>query len=117
MDLLERGWAKYLPIVLVAVLFGLGFAQLLRRERKPRSFRRDPIGALKDRSELLTDRVHDVTEELAARLQSSLDELRDRLPDAHTRKPVTHREAFNQRLHDVNGQVQALLKELRSKAA
>ncbi|HEU4326570.1 MAG TPA: hypothetical protein VFS21_25740 [Roseiflexaceae bacterium] len=117
MDLLERGWAKYLPIVLVALLFGFGIAQLLRRERKPRSFRKDPIGALKDRSELLADRAHDVTEELAARLQSSLDELRDRLPDTRARKPLTRRDALNRRLHDLNGQVQALVKDLRSRAA
>ncbi|GAB4198996.1 MAG: hypothetical protein OHK0022_18850 [Roseiflexaceae bacterium] len=117
MDLLERGWAKYLPIVLVALLFGFGITQLLRRERKPRSFRKDPIGALKDRSELLADRAQDATEELAARLQSSLDELRDRLPDARTRKSQKRRATLNRRLHDLNGQVQALVKDLRGKAA
>ena len=35
----DRGFMKYLPIALVALLTAFGIAQLLRRQRKPRSFR------------------------------------------------------------------------------
>lgn len=109
----ERSWATYLSIAGVVLLLAGAVVTLLRRERKPRSFREDPIGAIKDRSELLAGRAQDASEELLKRLQESLGELQGRLPDVNRRKLEKRRAHLNQRLLDLNGQVQALVKDLR----
>jgi len=109
----ERSWATYLSVAGAALLLAGVAAALLRRERKPRSFREDPIGAIKDRSGLLAGRAQDASDELLTRLQESLDELRGRLPDVNRRKLEKRRSHLNHRLADLNSQVQALVKDLR----
>jgi hypothetical protein len=109
----ERGILKYIPLLAVAGLIVLGIVQF-RRQRKPRSFRDDPIGALKDRGEILADRAQGATEEALAMLQDSLDELRGRLPDLNRRRMDKRRKELNKRLGALNTQTQALLKDVRS---
>jgi hypothetical protein len=45
----DNGLTKYLALALAVALAAFGLTRLLQRKRKPRSFREDPIGALKDR--------------------------------------------------------------------
>jgi len=113
MDWNSRGFMKYLPLFGVAALLILGIAQL-RRRRKPRSFREDPIGALKDRGELIADRAQDATEEALGRLQESLDELRGRLPEINRKRLQKRRKDLDKRLAALNAQAQELLKDVRS---
>jgi hypothetical protein len=109
----ERGTLKYLPLLAAAGLVILGILQL-RRQRKPRSFRDDPIGALKDRGEILADRAHGATEDALAMLQESLDEIRGRLPELNRKRMDKRRKELNKRLGVLNTQAQALLKDFRS---
>jgi hypothetical protein len=113
MDWNERSFAKYLPVLGIAILLVLGVAQL-RRRRKPRSFREDPIGALKDRSELFADRAQEASEEALSRLQESLDELRGRLPEFNRKRMDKRRKELNKRIAALNTQAQDLLKDVRS---
>jgi hypothetical protein len=113
MDWNERGIVKYLPLLGVAILLIVGIAQL-RRRRKPRSFREDPIGALKDRGEIIADRAQGATEEALGRLQESLDELRGRLPEFNRKRMDKRRKELNKRLATLNAQAQALVKDVRS---
>ena len=109
----ERSFMKFLPMVAAFVLLGIGIAQL-RQRRRPRSFREDPIGALRDRSELIADRAQGATEEALGRLQESLDEIRGRLPELNRRRMDKRRKELNKRLTLLGDQAQDLLKELRS---
>ena len=113
----ERNVMKYLPVVGVAALIALGVWQLINRQRKPRSFREDPIGALKDRSEIVANRAQEATEEALARIQESLDEIRGRLPELNRRKLEKNRKVLNQRLAVLSDQAQTLLKDLRANNA
>jgi hypothetical protein len=109
----ERGMMKYLPLVAAAGLLVFGIMQF-RRQRKPRSFREDPIGALKDRGEMIADRAQGATEDALALLQESLDELRGRLPELNRKRMDKRRKELNKRLAVLNAQAQALLKDVRS---
>ena len=110
----DRAMMKYLPLVFAAVGIAIAIVQLLRRPRKPRSFRADPIGALKDRSEMVAGKAQEAGEEALARLQATLDEIRDRLPDVNRKSLQRNRKEFNKRIADVSNQAQDLLKELRA---
>ncbi|HET9221157.1 MAG TPA: hypothetical protein VFO07_01570 [Roseiflexaceae bacterium] len=109
----ERGILKYLPVLAAAGLVIFGILQL-RRQRKPRSFRDDPIGALKDRGGILADRAQGATEDALAMLQETLDEIRGRLPELNRRRMDKRRKELNKRLGVLNTQAQALLKDVRS---
>ena len=113
MDLHERGLMKFVPLLAVAGLVAFAIMQL-RRQRKPRSFREDPIGALKDRGEMIADRAQGATEEALAMLQESLDEIRGRLPELNRKRMDKRRKELNKRLGALNAQAQALLKDVRS---
>jgi hypothetical protein len=113
MDWNERGFMKYVPLLAAVILLLVGVAQL-RRRRKPRSFREDPIGALRDRGEMIADRAQGATEEALARLQESLDEVRGRLPEFNRKRMDKRRKELNKRLGMLNAQAQALLKDMRS---
>src|SRR5919112_2596165 len=63
------GYMKFLPAGLVAIVLGIAAILLLRRPRKPRSFREDPVGALKDRGEIVASKAQEATEEALARIQ------------------------------------------------
>src|SRR5919109_1497791 len=108
----ERGMMKYLALAAAAILLVFGITQF-RRQRKPRSFREDPIGALKDRSEIVATKAQGATEEALARLQESLDEIRSRLPEINRKRLEKRRKEFNHRLAVLGDQAQELLKELR----
>ena len=95
----DRGMLKYLPIALAAIVVAaFGIARMLRRQRKPRSFREDPIGALKDRSEIVAGKAQEVSEEALARLQAAIDDLRERLPDVDRKTIQRGRKEANRRL-------------------
>ena len=68
MDWTERSFMRFVPLGAAVLLLVVGIARILQR-RKPRSFRDDPIGALKDRSEIIADRAQEASEEALARLQ------------------------------------------------
>jgi hypothetical protein len=104
---------RYLPLLGLAILLIVAITQL-RRQRRPRSFREDPIGALKDRSELIADRAQEATEEALGRLQESLDELRGRLPEFNRKRMQKRRKELNKRIGALNAQAQDLLKDVRS---
>lgn len=114
--MMERGYTRFLPLVFLAVLVGVVISQL-RRRRRLRSFREDPIGALKDRSELVADKAQLATEEALTRIQDSLDELRGRLPELNRRKKERgierQRRELNKRLVGLNNQAQALVRDVR----
>lgn len=110
----ERGFMKYLPLVGAAILLVVGIAQFFAKRRKPRSFREDPIGALKDRSELVAERAHEATEEALARLQESIDEIRGRLPEFGRKQQDKYRKDLSHRLTNLSDQAQSLLKDLRA---
>ncbi len=109
----ERGFMKYLPLVGAAILLIVGIAQFTKR-RKPRSFREDPIGALKDRSELVAGRAQEATEEAVARLQELIDEIRGRLPEFGRKQQDKYRKDLGHRLTTLSDQAQSLLKDLRA---
>ena len=111
----DRTYMKYLPVALVGILaLAFGIAQLLRRQRKPRSFREDPIGALKDRSEMVAGKAQEATEEALARLQATLDDIRERLPEVNSKNLRRGRKEANKRIADLSSQAQDLVKELRA---
>lgn len=110
----ERSFLKFVPFVVAIALIAFGIAQLLRRQRKPRSFREDPIGALKDRGEIVAGKAQEASEEALARLQESLDEIRERLPDFNRRRAQKSRKELNGRIAALTGQAQELLRELRA---
>ncbi len=109
----ERGMLKYLPLIAAAGLVIFGILRF-RRQRKPRSFREDPFGALKDHSEILADRAQGATEDALAMLQDTLDEIRGRLPELNRRRMDKRRKELNKRLGALNTQAQAALKDVRS---
>ena len=109
----ERSFLKFVPFAVAIGLIVFGVVQLLRRQRKPRSFREDPIGALKDRGQIVAGRAQEATEEALGRLQESLDEIRDRLPDFNRRSRKSRKE-LNGRLGELTSQAQELLRELRA---
>jgi hypothetical protein len=113
MELDERGLMKYAMLIGAAALLAGGIVRLLRRH-KPRSFRDDPIGALKDRGGMIADRAQEATEDALARLQESLDEIRGRLPEFNRKRMVKRRIVLNTRLAALNEQAQALVKDVRS---
>ena len=53
----QEDYMKFLPAGLVAIVLGVAAILLLRRPRKPRSFRDDPVGALKDRGEIVAGKA------------------------------------------------------------
>ena len=110
----DRTYMKYLPLVFAGILAALGITQLLRRQRKPRSFREDPIGALKDHSEIVAGKAQEVSEEALARLQATLDDIRDRMPDVNSKSVRRSRKEVNKRIADLSSQAQDLVKELRA---
>jgi hypothetical protein len=110
----REGLMKYLPLAGVALLLAFGITQLLRRQRKPRSFRDDPIGALKDHSEIVAGKAQDATEEALARVQETLEEIRGRLPEVNRKRLEKRRKELNKQIAALSDQAQGLLKELRS---
>jgi hypothetical protein len=110
----ERALMKYVPFALAAILAAFGISQLLRRQRRPRSFREDPIGALRDRSEIVAGKAQEATEEALARLQATLDDIRDRLPDVNSKSFRRSRKEMNKRIADISSQAQEILKDLRA---
>jgi len=109
----ERSLTKYAPLLAAAALLVVGLVRL-RQRRKPRSFREDPIGALKERGGMIADRAQGATEDALARLQESLDELRGRLPELNRKRMDKRRKEVNKRLAVLSDQAQALLKDVRS---
>ena len=107
-------YMKYLPGALAAIVLGIAAVLLLRRPRKPRSFREDPVGALKDRSEIVAGKAQEATEEALARIQETIEEIRGRLPDVNRKQFDKRRKQVNQRLAVLSDQAQDLLKELRA---
>ena len=110
----REDYMKFLPAGLVALVLGVAAVFLLRRPRKPRSFREDPVGALKDRSEMVASKAQEATEEALARIQETLEEIRGRLPDVNRKQLDKRRKQVNQRLAVLSDQAQDLLKELRA---
>ena len=110
----QEDYMKFLPAGLVALVLGVAAVFLLRRPRKPRSFREDPVGALKDRSEMVASKAQEATEEALARIQETFDEIRGRLPDVNRKQFNKRRKQVNQRLAVLSDQAQDLLKELRA---
>jgi hypothetical protein len=110
----REDYMKFLPAGLVAIVLGVAAILLLRRPRKPRSFREDPVGALKDRSEIVASKAQEATEEALARIQETIEEIRGRLPDVNRKQFDKRRKAVNQQLAVLSDQAQALLKELRA---
>ena len=110
----NEGYMKFLPAGLVAIVLGVAAVLLLRRPRKPRSFREDPVGALKDRSEIVAGKAQEATEEALARIQEAIEEIRGRLPDVNRKQFDKRRKQLNQRLAVLGDQAQDLLKELRA---
>ena len=110
----REDYMKYLPAALVAILLGIAAVVLLRRPRKPRSFREDPVGALKDRGEMVAGKAQEATEEALARIQETIEEIRGRLPDVNRKQLQKRRKELNQRLAMLGDQAQELLKELRA---
>ena len=110
----DRSMLKYLPLALAVVLAVFGISRLLQRKRKPRSFREDPIGALKDRSEIVANKAQEASGEALARLQATLEEIRDRLPEVDKKGLRRGRKEVNSRIADLSSQAQGLVKELRS---
>jgi hypothetical protein len=107
-------YMRFLPAGLAAIVLGVAAILLLRRPRKPRSFRDDPVGALKDRSEIVASKAQEATEEALARIQETLEEIRGRLPDVNRKQLAKRRKQLNQRLGLLGDQAQELLKELRA---
>ena len=110
----REDYMKFLPAGLVAIVLGVAAILLLRRPRKPRSFRDDPVGALKDRSEIVASKAQEATEDALARIQETIEEIRGRLPDVNRKQFEKRRKALNQRLAVLGDQAQDLLKELRA---
>jgi hypothetical protein len=110
----REDYMKYLPAALVAILLGVAAILLLRRPRKPRSFREDPVGALKDRGEIVAGKAQEATEEALARIQETIEEIRGRLPEVNRKQLHKRRKELNQRLAVLGDQAQELLKELRA---
>jgi hypothetical protein len=113
----EQSAFKMAPLAIAAALLAFGIALLLRRQRKPRSFRDDPLGALKDHSEIVASRAQEATGDALERLQESLDEIRDRLPEFNRRRFQKGRKELNGRVVELTSQAQDLLKELRANAS
>ena len=102
----REDYMKYLPAALAAILLGFAAVLLLRRPRKPRSFREDPVGALKDRSEIVAGKAQEATEEALARIQETIEEIRGRLPDVNRKQLQKRRKELNQRLALLGDQAQ-----------
>ena len=110
----QEDYMKFLPAGLVALVLGVAAVFLLRRPRKPRSFREDPVGALKDRGGIVAGKAQEATEEALARIQETIEEIRGRLPDVNRKQFEKRRKQLNQRLAVLGDQAQDLLKELRA---
>lgn len=110
----NNGFVKYFVLALAVGLAAFGITRLLRRQRKPRSFREDPIGALKDRSQIVANKAQAAREDAFERLQTTLDEIRDRLPEVNGKPARRGRKDLNKRVASLSGQAQDLLKELRA---
>jgi len=110
----QEDYMKFLPAGLVGIVLGVAAALLLRQPRKPRSFRDDAFGALKDRGEIVADKALEATEEALARIQDTIEEIRGRLPDVNRKQFDKRRKQVNQRLAVLSDQAQDLLKELRA---
>ncbi|HNP72894.1 MAG TPA: hypothetical protein PLO33_10185 [Kouleothrix sp.] len=109
----ENGYGKYVALAFALILAGFGITRLLQRQRKPRSFRDDPIGALKDRSEIVANKAQIASEEALTRIQATLEEIRDRLPEVSNKQIQRGRKDLTKRINDLTGQAQDLVKELR----
>src|ERR1700712_5171434 len=110
----NEDYMKFLPAGVVALVLGIAAVLLLRRPRKPRSFRDDPIGALKDHSEIVAGKAQDATEEALARVQETIEEIRGRLPEINRKRLDKRRKEMNKQIPALSDQAQSLLKELRS---
>ncbi len=110
----RESYMKFLPAGLVAIVLGVAAVLLLRRPHKPRSFREDPVGALKDRGEMVAGKAQEATEEALARIQETIEEIRGRLPEVNRKRFDKRRKQLNQRLAVLGDQAQDLLKELRA---
>ena len=110
----REDYMKFLPAGLVAIVLGVAAVLLLRRPRKPRSFREDPVGALKDRGEIVAGKAQEATEEALARIQETIEEIRGRLPDVNRKQFEKRRKQLNHQLAVLGDQAQELLKELRA---
>lgn len=110
----DNGLTKYLALALAVALAAFGLTRLLQRKRKPRSFREDPIGALKDRGEIVASKAQAVSEDTIERLQATLDEIRDRLPEVSRKQIERGRKDANKRFAELTSQAQDVAKQLRS---
>lgn len=110
----DKGFIKYLGVLVAVGLAAFGITKLLQRPRKPRSFREDPIGALKDHSEIVAIKAQAAGEDAIERLQATLEEIRDRLPDVNSKQFRRTRKDLNKRVADLSSQAQDLVKELRA---
>lgn len=110
----ENSYMKYVGLAFALILAGFGITRLLRRQRKPRSFREDPIGALKDRGEIVANKAQLASEEALARMQATLEEIRDRLPEVSSKQIQRGRKDLSKRIGDLGGQAQDLVKDLRA---
>ncbi len=68
----EKSYLTYLPIALGVALVAFVISLVMRRQRKPRSFREDPIGALKDRGEIVANKAQAVSEDTIERLMATV---------------------------------------------
>ncbi len=110
----DNGYTKYFGFAVALGLAAFGITKLLQRERKPRSFREDPIGALKDHSEIFANKAQSAGEDALERLQATLEEIRDRLPEVDKKQLRRTQKDLNKRVADLNSQAQDLIKELRA---
>ena len=108
----NEGYMKFLPAGLVAIVLGVAALLLLRRPRKPRSFREDPVGALKDRSEIVAGKAQEATEEALARIQETIEEIRGRLPDVNRKQFDKRRKQVNQSVSQRTMAARQIFREL-----
>lgn len=96
----------------IAVLIGQ-----LTKTRKPRQFRDDPVGALKDHRDVVLDKAHSATDEAIANIQESLDELRGRLTDFNRQNKRRQQRKLNKQIDMLNKKMQRIVHDLRATAS
>ena len=106
-------------VYLVGAIGLTGIALLisqLNKTRKPRQFRDDPVGALKDQRDVVLDKAHAATDEAVANIQESLDELRGRLTDFNRQNKRRQQRKLNKQIDTLNKQMQRIMHDLRATA-
>lgn len=113
---MSRDMNKWLPVL--AIVAGVVWMLILRKNRRRpmRSFREDPVGALKDRTLRLRLRASDAGEEALERIQEALEEMRERLPEMNGRRGRRKKKEIRSRLYSLSEQAQELVRELRANA-